>query len=87
MVGDYVILVDFDGTPTALVTTTALDHVTYETVSEVHTGRDGPGVRDLAKWRAIHEPHWGKQLADVGLKFSPTMPVIAEGFTLLYPKS
>jgi uncharacterized protein YhfF len=85
--GDYVILLDFDGKPGALVTTMSLEHLTYQTITAAHTAIDGPSVRELEKWQAIHKPHWTKQLADHGLAFADDMPVVVEHFTLLYPTS
>ena len=86
-VGDYVVLVGFDGKPAALVTTTELEHVTYDTITGAHTAIDGPGVRDLTVWKGVHQPHWTKQLAAVGLQFANDMPVIVEHFKLLYPST
>ncbi len=84
-VGDYVVLVGFDGKPVALVTTTELEHITYDTVTGAHTAIDGPGVRELGAWKAVHQPHWTKQLAAVGLQFANDMPVVVEHFKRLHP--
>ena len=84
-VGDYVILVDYDGKPGALVTTRRLENVTYDTLSGDHTSVDGPRMRDPAVWKGVHQPLWTKQLAAAGLQFSNDMPVVVEHFELLHP--
>jgi uncharacterized protein YhfF len=84
-VGDYVVLLDFAGKPGALVMTTAVEALTYKDITGVHTAIDGPSVRPLDKWQAVHKPHWTKQLADAGLAFDDDMPVLVEHFKLVYP--
>lgn len=83
--GDYVILVDYDGKPAALVTTRKLENVTYDTLTGDHTSVDGPSMRDPAVWKGVHQAFWTKQLAAVGLQFSKDMPVVVEHFELLHP--
>ena len=84
-IGDYVVLVDYEGRPAALVTTTQLENVTFDTISGNHTALDGPRMRDPAAWKTLHQAFWTKQLAAAGLQFSKDRPVVVEHFELLHP--
>ena len=86
-VGEYVVLVDFDGKPGALVTTTELETITYDTITAAHTAIDGPAIRQLEKWQAIHKPYWTGAVAAIGKQFAGDMPVIVEHFKLVYPQT
>ena len=45
---------------------------------------DGPAIREVELWKAIHTDYWNAQLAQCGLKVSDDMPVYVERFELLY---
>ena len=85
--GEYVVLVDFDGQPGALVTTTEIENITYDTITAAHTAVDGPAIRELTKWQAIHKPYWTQALAAIGEQFAGDMPVLVEHFKLVYPQT
>ena len=85
-IGDFVILLDYDGDPQALLQTVGLTLVTFGEIDATHTALDGPSVRDLAVWRGIHTNYWNGLLEPLGKKVSDAMPVIVERFVCVYPQ-
>jgi uncharacterized protein YhfF len=83
-VGDLLILIDFDGTPTLLVRTERVHEVAFGKVTAQDTAIDGSPVRDLAVWKPLHTAYWGALLQPFGLAVSADMPVWVEKFVLLY---
>lgn len=82
-VGDLSIVLDGQGHPRALLQTTTVRVVPFDEVDAHHAAAEGEGDRTLASWRAGHERFFTEHAShDRG--FSPTMPVVLEGFELLY---
>jgi uncharacterized protein YhfF len=85
MVGDCIILIDFDGTPTLLVRLERVHEVLFGQVTADDTAIDGSPVRDLAVWKPLHTQYWGALLKPFGLSVSDDMPFWAERFSVIYP--
>lgn len=83
-VGDCLVLVDYDGTPTLLVRTRRVHTVAFGDMTNDDTAVDGSPVRDIAVWRPLHTAYWGAMLAPHGLVVTDDMPVIVEAFELLF---
>lgn len=83
-VGNLLVLVDMDGTPTLLVRVTRVDHAIFGAVRAEHTAIDGSPVRDPAVWVPLHTQYWNNHLAPFGLAVSADMPFWIEEFELLY---
>lgn len=83
-VGDCLVLVDYDGTPTLLVRTRRVHTVPFGAMTNEDTAVDGSPVRDIAVWRPLHTAYWGAMLAPHGLVVTDDMPVIVEAFELLF---
>ena len=81
--GDTLVLTDFAGRPALLLRITAVHRLTWATITAADTAVDGPGLQELASWRAFHEPYWNARLAPFGLAVSAAMPVHAEHFTVI----
>jgi uncharacterized protein YhfF len=86
-VGNLLVLVDMDGTPTLLVRVTRLDRAVFGAVRAEHTVIDGSPVRDPAVWVPLHTQYWNNHLAPFGLAVSTDMPFWIEEFELLYDSS
>ena len=84
-IGNFIVLLTYDGTPRALLQTMALEFVTFKDIDTSHTGLDGPSVRDLEVWRGIHTKYWNDLLAPLGRAVEDDMPVIVERFVCRYP--
>jgi uncharacterized protein YhfF len=83
-VGDCIILIDFDGSPTLLV---RIDHVhgaRFGTMTAADIAVDGSPVRDLAIWKPLHTRYWNDLLQPFGLTVSDDMPVWVERFVFVY---
>ena len=83
-VGDSLVLVDYDGTPTLLVRTRRVHTVAFGDMTNEDTAVDGSPVRDIAVWRPLHTAYWGAMLEPYGLAVADDMPVIVEAFELLF---
>jgi len=83
-VGDTIILVDFDGHPRQLVRLTDIEEVAFGAITAAHTAIDGTPVRDLDVWIPLHTSYWNAMLEPHGLAVTEDMPVLVEGFELLY---
>ena len=83
-VGNLLVLVDMDGTPTLLVRVTRVDSAIFGAVRAEHTMIDGSPVRDPAIWVPLHTQYWNGHLAPFGLAVSTDMPFWIEEFELLY---
>lgn len=86
-VGDFLILIDMDGTPTQLVRLDRIDEVNFGDITNAHTAVDGTPVRDISVWKPLHTSYWGAMLAPYGLEVSDDMPVWVEAFTLLHDRT
>ncbi len=85
-IGNFVILLDYDGDPQALSQTVGLTLVTFGEIDATHTALDGPSVRDLTVWRGIHTNYWNGLLEPLGKKVGDNLPVVVERFVCLPPK-
>ena len=86
-VGDCIILIAFDGTPSQVVRLTAIEQVPFGEITAVHTAIDGTPVRALEIWKPLHTNYWNGLLAPFSMTVSDDMPVLFEKFELLYSRS
>ncbi len=84
VVGELSIILDGDGTPRAVIETTALDVVPFDRVDADHAFAEGEGDRTLEHWREVHERYW-RTHSDSPRGFAPDMPVLCERFRLVLP--
>lgn len=82
-IGDAIILIDFDGTPTMLIRLTDIEDVPFGEITNEHTAVDGSPVRDVAIWKPLHTQYWNAMLAPFDLSVSDDMPVWIEKFEVL----
>ena len=78
------IVLDGDGHPRALVTTTDVEVVAFDEVGQDHALAEGEGDRTLTSWREGHERFF-REHDPHGRGFRPEMPVVLERFRVLYP--
>lgn len=83
-VGQWLVLIDLDGTPVLLTRVTRLDTAIFGQVTAEHTAIDGSPVRDPAVWVPLHTVYWNGHLAPFGLTVTPEMPFWVEEFELIY---
>ena len=85
-VGDDIILIAFDGTPTLLVKLTEIRTVRFGDTTAADIAIDGTPVRDLAVWKPLHTAYWNSLLEPFGRAVSDDMPFWAEPFALIYDR-
>lgn len=83
-VGDFSIILDASGSPSALIVTTDVTVVPFSDVDAEHAASEGEGDRTLAAWRDMHERFWREHSEDPR-GFAPDMPVVCERFRLVHP--
>lgn len=83
-VGKYNIVLDGDDMAKAIVVTTTVEIVPFDEVSAEHAFREGEGDRSLAHWRHVHEEFFTEELQKYNGTFDLKMPVVCEGFQLVY---
>lgn len=81
--GEFSIILDGSGEPRAVIETTELATVPFETVTAEHARAEGEGDRTLDYWRASHERYW-RAYSENPRGFAPDMPVICERFRLIH---
>ena len=83
--GGYSLLTEHDGTPRAVIRTTALERRAFADVDAAFAWDEGEGDRTLADWKDGHRRYFTRELATFGRSFDETMEVDLERFELLYP--
>jgi len=83
VVGGYVVVTDFGGTPGALLRTTSVTTMPFDQITEDYTRFEGPGARSLEAWRDIHWNYYTRVLKPSGRSPDKKMPVTAERFELV----
>ena len=85
-VGDHVVLIDYDGTPTLLLRIIANEQVPFGAIDARITSLDGPSVREVDVWKPLHQKFWDSELAQFGLAVTGDMPVLVEHFALIFDR-
>jgi len=84
VVGDHFLVTRFDGRPALLYRVTEVETLPFEAIAQRHVECEGPQLRDVAAWRAVHWDYWTGILALVGERPSLEMPVIFQRFHVLH---
>ncbi|MEZ5514980.1 MAG: ASCH domain-containing protein [Steroidobacteraceae bacterium] len=85
-VGDNIILIAFDGSPTLLVRLERIHEVKFGEVTADDIAVDGTPVRDLAVWKPLHTQYWNALLQPFGLTTSADMPIWVEAFAVVHDR-
>ncbi|GAB6937251.1 ASCH domain-containing protein [Isoptericola variabilis] len=83
--GDLSIVLDGRGEPGALIRTTQVEIVPFADVTAEHAWLEGEGDRSIESWRAEHQRAWRGSLVALGRELDPSMLVVCERFTVLFP--
>tara|TARA_B100002052_G_C15858315_1_gene588757 strand:+ start:548 stop:1021 length:474 start_codon:yes stop_codon:yes gene_type:complete len=83
-IGDYILHVDFNGEPFAIVQILKLELLSFKDVNQNHTNLDGPPVRDFKVWKKLHTEYWSKELKVFDRIVTPDMPVVVEKFKCIF---
>jgi uncharacterized protein YhfF len=83
-VGDVEIIIDWSGTPLAVVEVAGVWIVPFHQVDEAFAHDEGEGDGTLAGWRDGHWRYFGRVCQRLGREPSETMPVVCRRFRLLH---
>jgi uncharacterized protein YhfF/predicted N-acetyltransferase YhbS len=84
-IGGYSVVTEVDGTPRAVIRTTALERRPFRDVDAAFAWDEGEGDRTLADWKDGHRRYFARELDAAGRAFDEGTLVDLERFELLYP--
>lgn len=82
-VGALSVLLDGAGRARAVLRTTRVETLGFDEVTAEHSRYEGPPVRPLEAWRAVHQRYFTQTLAPLGREPTPDMPVTLEWFEVV----
>lgn len=82
--GEYSVILNSRDEAVCIIRTTKVYTVPFDQVSAGQAWREGEGDRSLDYWRQVHEDFFRAELAEAGLRFSRSMPVVCEEFEVVY---
>jgi uncharacterized protein YhfF len=82
--GDVEVIIDWSGTPLAVVEVTDVRILPYGQVDDAFARDEGEGDGTLAGWRDAHWRYFGRACRRLGREPSETMPVVCRRFRLLH---
>jgi len=80
-----IILMSCVGEPLLVVQITETIQTTFGAVDFSVTSLDGPPVREVPVWLALHTQYWNGILKDLDMECTSDMPVLVEKFVVKYP--
>lgn len=83
--GAYSVVLDDRDEAVCVICTTGVYIVPFRDVTPEHARREGEGDLSLDHWRVVHRRFFTRELAQAGLDFDETMPVVCEEFRVVYP--
>lgn len=83
--GEYSVILNSREEAVCVIRTTRVYTVPFDRVTAEQAYREGEGDRSLAYWRQVHEDFFRAELAEAGLEFSLSMPVVCEEFEAVWP--
>jgi uncharacterized protein YhfF len=84
-VGDLSIVTNWAGDPLCIIETTEIQIRPFDEVDEQFAYEEGEGDRTLAYWRRVHVEFFTRELAEIGMKPTETMPLVCERFRKVFP--
>lgn len=82
-VGEINLILDAQNQPKVITINTKVVLQPYAKVDEEIGCLEGEGTRDLAYWRAVHEPFFTEVAQSIGKTFSPDDLIVTEFFEVL----
>lgn len=83
-IGEYILHVDFNGNPFAVVQIIKLELLRFKDINQDHTNLDGPPVRDIKVWKKLHQEYWSKELKNFNKTVTSEMVVVIEKFKCIF---
>lgn len=82
--GDLSVITDWDGQAVCVIRTASVDIVPFDDVSPEFAAIEGEGDGSLEYWRGGHLAFFTRELAEIGRRPTPEMPVVCECFEVVY---
>ncbi|OKP97307.1 ASCH domain-containing protein [Paenibacillus sp. P46E] len=83
-VGGHSILLDSQGAPRGIITTTKCDIIPFHEVTAEFAYSEGEDDRTLESWRFHHEAYFSREMKAYGMTFNPNMRIVCENFELVF---
>lgn len=84
--GEYNVILNSRREAVCVIRTERVSIVPYREIGAEHARREGEGDLSLEYWRQVHEAFFTRELAYMGLVFTPDMPVVCEEFRRVWPE-
>lgn len=84
--GEYSVILNSHDEAVCVIRTEQVSIVPFREISAEHARREGEGDLSPEYWRRVHEAFFTRELADMGLVFTPDMPVVCEKFRRVWPE-
>lgn len=84
--GGYSVILNSRHEAVCVIQTERVSIVPCREVGAEYARREGEGDLSLAYWRRVHEAFFTRELTDMGLVFTPDMPVVCEEFRRVWPE-
>ena len=85
-VGDYNIILDDKGKPSAIIRTTSVQIKPFNQVDNAYAYTEGEDDRTLESWKREHWKYWTRKGKKLGFTMKEDLLVICENFELVYPR-
>lgn len=82
--GEYSVILDSSENAVCVIRTTRVYTAAFSAIDAEHAYKEGEGDRSLSYWRAVHEDFFRREMAEAGLAFDESMPVVCEEFEVVY---
>jgi len=86
-VGDWVVMIDGEGTPRCIWRTTSVEVKALEAVDDSFAWDEGEGDRSREWWLKAHLAYFSRQAARDGFVMSASINTVFERFTVVWPLS
>jgi|GEM_PF-132006 len=83
-VGDYSVIVDWQGEAQCIIQTTSVAIVPFKQVTARFARTEGEGDRSLGYWRRVHWASFTRELQAIGKCPTEEMPVVCETFEVVF---
>ena len=83
-VGDYHIITKWDGTPVAVIQTTAVAVITFGQVDASFAHAEGEGDRSLLQWQKVHRAYYAREMGCEARDITDDFAVVCHNFQTVF---
>ena len=84
--GEYSVILNSREEAVCMIRTVRVRVVPFSRVDARHARLEGEGDLTLNAWRRAHRRFFSEEMAEAGLTFDESMPVVCEEFEVVYPE-